>query len=83
MSGHVMPHFRHWFQENLGVSLDYQTPSQTINDIEIPPPVENDEIHGELIRANISFSNAPRMRLMRGHGHTVGTFAACFTFTQL
>nr|CDJ91270.1 FAD linked oxidase and FAD-linked oxidase domain containing protein [Haemonchus contortus] len=69
--GQKMPFFRPWFEENLGVGLDYCTPSQRIGDMEIPPPIENDEILDELVRANISFSNAPRMRLMRGHGHTV------------
>ncbi|KAL6725734.1 hypothetical protein Aduo_007767 [Ancylostoma duodenale] len=71
MSGQVMPHFRPWFEANLGVDLDYKTPSQKITDMEIPPPVENDEIYDGLLKANISFSNAPRMRLMRAHGHTV------------
>ncbi|KAK6035458.1 hypothetical protein COOONC_27036 [Cooperia oncophora] len=70
-SGHKMPHFRPWFEQYMGVDIGYATPSQRIDDIEIPPPVENDEIYDELVRANISFSNAPRMRLVRGHGHTV------------
>ncbi|KAK5973335.1 Alkylglycerone-phosphate synthase [Trichostrongylus colubriformis] len=70
-SGHKMVHFRPWFEEFVGVDLDYMTHSQRINDIEIPPPVENDEIYDELTRANISFSNSPRMRLMRGHGQTL------------
>ncbi|PIO53868.1 hypothetical protein TELCIR_24781, partial [Teladorsagia circumcincta] len=69
--GHKMPYFRPWFEEHLGVDLDYMTPSQRIGDMEIPPPIENDEIYDELVRADISFSNEPRMRLMRGHGHTV------------
>ncbi|WKY03083.1 hypothetical protein Q1695_016407 [Nippostrongylus brasiliensis] len=70
ISGQIMPHFRPWFEERLGVFLGYQTPSQTLNDVAIPAPVENDEIFEELLRANISFSNAPLKRLMRGHGHT-------------
>ncbi|VDM84885.1 unnamed protein product [Strongylus vulgaris] len=71
MSGQVMPQFRPWFEANLGVDIDYKTPSQKITDLQIPRPVENEEIYDELQKANISFTNAPRMRLMRAHGHTV------------
>ncbi|PIO53976.1 hypothetical protein TELCIR_24671, partial [Teladorsagia circumcincta] len=65
-----MPYFRPWFEEILGVDLDYMKPSQRIGDIEIPSPFADDQIYDELVRANISFSNAPLIRLMRGHGHT-------------
>ncbi|KJH41490.1 FAD linked oxidase protein [Dictyocaulus viviparus] len=71
MCGHVLPNLRPWFEENLGVDLQYTTPSKKLSDIEIPPPIENDEIYDELKKADISFSNAPRFRLMRAHGHTV------------
>ncbi|KAE9419776.1 hypothetical protein Angca_005885, partial [Angiostrongylus cantonensis] len=71
LSGHVMPNLRPWFESKLGLEIHYTTPSKKLTDVEIPPPVENDEIHDELKNANISFSNAPRIRLMRAHGHTV------------
>ncbi|KAK6016763.1 hypothetical protein OSTOST_17749, partial [Ostertagia ostertagi] len=70
-SGHKMPYFRPWFEETLGVDLDFMKPSQRIGDIGIPPPIENDQIYDELLCADISFSNAPLIRLMRGHGHTL------------
>ncbi|KAK6009507.1 hypothetical protein OSTOST_25557, partial [Ostertagia ostertagi] len=66
-----MPYFRPWFEDLLGVGLDFMKPSQRIGDVEIPPPIMNDQLCDELVRANISFSNAPWIRLMRGHGHTV------------
>lgn len=72
MSGQVLPHLRPWFETNLGVELDYKTPSQQIKDMDIPEPVEcYDDIHGYLRQHDISFSNGPRIRLMRAHGHTV------------
>ncbi|CAI4230594.1 unnamed protein product [Auanema sp. JU1783] len=72
MSGDVLPHLRPWFESNLGIDLDYKTPSQRIEDFEIPAPQECvDDIHEHLRESNISFSNAPRIRLMRAHGHTV------------
>ena len=71
ISGKVMPHLRPWFEANLGVDPGYETKSQTIEEFEIPPPVENNEIHEMLKERGISFSNAPRIRLMRAHGHTV------------
>ncbi|PAV80335.1 hypothetical protein WR25_13055 isoform B [Diploscapter pachys] len=71
ISGKVMPHLRPWFEANLGVDLGYETKSQIIDAFVIPPPVENDEIYDMLKERGISFSNAPRIRLMRAHGHTV------------
>uniref|UniRef100_A0A1I7XJI2 Alkylglycerone-phosphate synthase n=1 Tax=Heterorhabditis bacteriophora TaxID=37862 RepID=A0A1I7XJI2_HETBA len=70
MSGEVMPHLRPWFEAHLGVDLHYTTPSQKLSDLVIPPPIENEEIYEFLKENDISFSNAPKIRLMRAHGHT-------------
>lgn len=71
ISGKTMPHFRPWFENYLGIDLSHTTPSQKISDMVIEAPVENEDLIDFLKENNISFSNAPRVRLMRGHGHTV------------
>uniref|UniRef100_A0A8R1E880 Alkylglycerone-phosphate synthase n=1 Tax=Caenorhabditis japonica TaxID=281687 RepID=A0A8R1E880_CAEJA len=71
ISGKVMPHFRPWFESHLGIDLNYISPSQNLSDVVIDAPVENEEIVEYLKEKNISFSNEPRIRLMRAHGHTV------------
>ncbi|CAI5444597.1 unnamed protein product [Caenorhabditis angaria] len=71
ISGQEMPAFRGWFENYLGIDLNFTTPAQKLSDVKIDAPVENDDILEYLKEKNISFSNAPRIRLIRGHGHTV------------
>ncbi|CAI2349846.1 unnamed protein product [Caenorhabditis sp. 36 PRJEB53466] len=71
ISGKVMPHFRPWFENYLGIDLDFSTPTQKLSDVVIDAPIESEDIIEFLRENSISFSNAPKIRLMRGHGHTV------------
>ncbi|CAD6197581.1 unnamed protein product [Caenorhabditis auriculariae] len=71
ISGKTMPHFRPWFESYLGIDLNHTTPAQKLSEVPIDAPVENDDIIEYLTEKKIAFSNAPRMRLIRSHGHTV------------
>ncbi|PIC41188.1 hypothetical protein B9Z55_008695 [Caenorhabditis nigoni] len=71
ISGKVMPHFRPWFENYLGIDLNYVSPAQKLSDVVIDAPVENEDLIDFLKENNISFSNSARIRLMRAHGHTV------------
>lgn len=71
MSGETMPYFRPWFESNLGVDIEYRTPSQTRSEMTAPEPVDNQQFI-DFLRANdISYSNAAQHRIVRSHGHTV------------
>ncbi|MFH4975664.1 hypothetical protein AB6A40_002373 [Gnathostoma spinigerum] len=71
MAGKNMPYLRPWFEKNLGVDLDYKTPSLLRSEITIPQPVNNQEFIDFLKNNNISYSNAGQHRIVRSHGHTV------------
>uniref|UniRef100_A0A914DPH9 Alkylglycerone-phosphate synthase n=2 Tax=Acrobeloides nanus TaxID=290746 RepID=A0A914DPH9_9BILA len=71
MSGEILPLLRPWFEDNLGVDVNYKTPSQSPKEIKIPSPIDNQGFIDYLRLHNISFSNAPKYRLMRSHGHTI------------
>ena len=70
MSGKVMPAFRPWFEANLGVDLEYRTPSQLRSDFAVPAPVDNQSFIDFLRATEISYSNAAQHRIVRSHGHT-------------
>ena len=64
-----MPHFRPWFEANLGVDLRYKTPSNTENtQIRAPAPTLNREFLAFLRQNNLAFSNDAKYRINRAHG---------------
>ncbi|CAJ0578791.1 unnamed protein product, partial [Mesorhabditis spiculigera] len=71
MSGQTLPLLRPWFEQNLGIDLDYKTPSQPIDHLKIQPANNNQEFIDFLRVHDIAYSNAAQHRMMRAHGHTV------------
>ncbi|VDM49450.1 unnamed protein product [Toxocara canis] len=71
MSGTKMPQFRPWFEANIGVRIDYVTPSQARTDLIAPEPINNQEFIDYLRANDIAYSNAAQHRIARSHGHTV------------
>lgn len=55
----------------MGIDIQHKTPSIRFEDLKIPDPVYNDAFVEFLQTAQLSFSNAPKYRLNRSHGHTV------------
>ncbi|CAJ0942711.1 unnamed protein product, partial [Mesorhabditis belari] len=71
MSGQALPLLRPWFEQNLGIDLDYKTPSQPQQQFKVDPP-NNNQVFIDFLRVHdIAYSNAPQHRVMRAHGHTV------------
>lgn len=64
-----MPNFRPWFEDYVGVDVNYETPSQEIMSADlIPSSILNDEFIDWMKRERVSFSNDKQLRLNRGHG---------------
>lgn len=74
MSGKRMPYLRKWFEENMGVEVDYRTPSVRLEDVVIPEPIDNQLFISFLLENRISYSNKSIHRLIRSHGHTGMTY---------
>ncbi|KAE9554818.1 hypothetical protein FO519_001933 [Halicephalobus sp. NKZ332] len=71
LCGRDLPLLRPWFEENLGVDISVTKPSQKFTDMKIPEAFDNQQFIDTLRHHGIPFSNAPKYRLIRSHGHTV------------
>ncbi|KAI1725288.1 FAD binding domain-containing protein [Ditylenchus destructor] len=73
----IMPQLRPWIEQNVGIDLDYKTPSISLEDLERkwsssgPQTRINETFLEELRTNNISYSNALLNRLNRSHGQTL------------
>ncbi|KAH7731635.1 alkyldihydroxyacetonephosphate synthaseperoxisomal [Aphelenchoides avenae] len=79
ISEKVIPLIRPWFEQNLGVDISHKTPSKDLKDIVVPEATVNKDFLDYLTSNGISFSDAPKYRLVRGHGHTVHDMIALRT----
>lgn len=71
ISGKVIPNIRPWFETNMGIDIEHKTPAIRFEDLKIPDPIYNDAFVEFLQKNAISFSNGPKYRVNRSHGHTV------------
>ncbi|XP_008055223.1 alkyldihydroxyacetonephosphate synthase, peroxisomal [Carlito syrichta] len=70
LSGMVLPTFRDWIQNTLGVSLEHKTTSKaSLNPSDTPPSVVNEDFLHDLKETNISYSQEADDRVFRAHGH--------------
>lgn len=73
ISEKVIPLIRPWFEQNLGVDISHKTPSKDLKDIVVPEATVNQDFLNFLTSNRISFSDAPKYRLVRGHGTSTPT----------
>ncbi|XP_054976638.1 alkyldihydroxyacetonephosphate synthase, peroxisomal [Sorex araneus] len=70
LSGMVLPSFKEWIQNTLGVSLEHKTTSKaSINPSDTPPSIVNEDFLRDLKETNISYSQEADDRVFRAHGH--------------
>lgn len=70
MSGHRLPYLIKYMCDNLGVDVDFRTPSVRYEEVSLPPPIDNGDFIIFLKENRISFSNKADFRFVRSHGHT-------------
>nr|XP_019594889.1 PREDICTED: alkyldihydroxyacetonephosphate synthase, peroxisomal [Rhinolophus sinicus] len=70
LSGMILPTFKEWIQNTLGVSLEHKTTSKaSLNPNDTPPSIVNEDFLHELKKTNISYSQEADDRVFRAHGH--------------
>ncbi|XP_045875169.1 alkyldihydroxyacetonephosphate synthase, peroxisomal isoform X2 [Meles meles] len=70
LSGMILPTFKDWIQNTLGVSLEHKTTSKaSLNPSDTPPSIVNEDFLHELKETNISYSQEADDRVFRAHGH--------------
>ncbi|XP_058405300.1 alkyldihydroxyacetonephosphate synthase, peroxisomal isoform X2 [Diceros bicornis minor] len=70
LSGMILPTFRDWIQNTLGVSVEHKTTSKTsLNPSDTPPSIVNEDFLHDLKETNISYSQEADDRVFRAHGH--------------
>ncbi|KAM5267852.1 alkyldihydroxyacetonephosphate synthase, peroxisomal [Hipposideros larvatus] len=70
LSGMILPTFKEWIQNTLGVSLEHKTTSKaSLNPNDTPPSIVNEDFLHELKETNISYSQEADDRVFRAHGH--------------
>lgn len=73
ISGQILPGLRDYIFGDMGIDINYRTPSQQIGDIEstVDPPIINQGFVKCLDDKKIHYSMETRMRMNRAHGHTL------------
>ncbi|XP_020930787.1 alkyldihydroxyacetonephosphate synthase, peroxisomal isoform X1 [Sus scrofa] len=70
LSGMILPTFREWIENILGVSLEHKTTSKaSLNPSDTPPSIVNEDFLHDLKETNISYSREADDRVFRAHGH--------------
>ncbi|XP_027721718.1 alkyldihydroxyacetonephosphate synthase, peroxisomal [Vombatus ursinus] len=70
LSGMVLPTFRDWLQNVLGVHIDHRTTSKaSLNASDVPPSVVKEDFLDDLKETSISYSQEADDRVFRAHGH--------------
>uniref|UniRef100_H0X8I6 Alkylglycerone-phosphate synthase n=1 Tax=Otolemur garnettii TaxID=30611 RepID=H0X8I6_OTOGA len=70
LSGMILPTFREWIQNTLGVNVEHKTTSKaSLNPSDTPPSIVNEDFLHELKETNISYSQEADDRVFRAHGH--------------
>ncbi|XP_053453425.1 alkyldihydroxyacetonephosphate synthase, peroxisomal [Nycticebus coucang] len=70
LSGMILPTFREWIQNILGVNVEHKTTSKaSLNPSDAPPSIVNEDFLHELKETNISYSQEADDRVFRAHGH--------------
>ncbi|XP_051842098.1 alkyldihydroxyacetonephosphate synthase, peroxisomal isoform X2 [Antechinus flavipes] len=70
LSGLVLPTFREWLQNILGLNLDQRTTSKaSLNASDVPPSVVKEDFLDDLKETSISYSQEADDRVFRAHGH--------------
>uniref|UniRef100_A0A7N4PV74 Alkylglycerone-phosphate synthase n=1 Tax=Sarcophilus harrisii TaxID=9305 RepID=A0A7N4PV74_SARHA len=70
LSGMVLPTFREWLQNVLGLNLDQRTTSKaSLNASDVPPSVVKEDFLDDLKETSISYSQEADDRVFRAHGH--------------
>ncbi|XP_004403785.1 PREDICTED: alkyldihydroxyacetonephosphate synthase, peroxisomal [Odobenus rosmarus divergens] len=70
LSGMILPTFKDWIQNTLGVSLEHKTTSKaSLNPSDTPPSIVNEDFLHDLKETNISYSQEADDRVFRAHGH--------------
>ncbi|XP_037379506.1 alkyldihydroxyacetonephosphate synthase, peroxisomal [Talpa occidentalis] len=70
LSGMILPTFREWIQNTLGVNLEHKTTSKaSLNPSDTPPSIVNEDFLHDLKKTNISYSQEAVDRVFRAHGH--------------
>ncbi|ELW63774.1 Alkyldihydroxyacetonephosphate synthase, peroxisomal [Tupaia chinensis] len=68
LSGMVLPTFKDWIQNTLGVSLEHKTTSKaSLNPSDTPPSIVNEDFLHDLKETNISYSQETDDRVFRAH----------------
>nr|XP_012641333.1 alkyldihydroxyacetonephosphate synthase, peroxisomal isoform X3 [Microcebus murinus] len=72
LSGMILPTFKEWIQNALGVNLEHKTTSKaSLNPSDAPPSIVNEDFLHDLKETNISYSQEADDRVFRAHGHCV------------
>ncbi|KAM9669695.1 alkyldihydroxyacetonephosphate synthase, peroxisomal [Dama dama] len=70
LSGMVLPTFREWIQNTLGINVEHKTTSKaSLNPSDTPPSIVNEDFLHDLKETNISYSQEADDRVFRAHGH--------------
>ncbi|XP_064442808.1 alkyldihydroxyacetonephosphate synthase, peroxisomal isoform X2 [Mirounga angustirostris] len=70
LSGMVLPTFKDWIQNTLGVSVEHKTTSKpSLNPSDTPPSIVNEDFLHDLKETSISYSQEADDRVFRAHGH--------------
>ncbi|XP_032211931.1 alkyldihydroxyacetonephosphate synthase, peroxisomal isoform X1 [Mustela erminea] len=70
LSGMILPTFKDWIQNTLGVNLEHKTTSKaSLNPSDTPPSIVNEDFLRDLKETNISYSQEADDRVFRAHGH--------------
>ncbi|XP_027445040.1 alkyldihydroxyacetonephosphate synthase, peroxisomal isoform X2 [Zalophus californianus] len=68
LSGMILPTFKDWIQNTLGVSLEHKTTSKaSLNPSDTPPSIVNEDFLHDLKETNISYSQEADDRVFRAH----------------
>ncbi|XP_054578771.1 alkyldihydroxyacetonephosphate synthase, peroxisomal isoform X3 [Eptesicus fuscus] len=70
LSGMILPTFKEWIENTLGVNLEHKTTSKaSLSPSDTPPSIVNEDFLHELKETNISYSQEADDRVFRAHGH--------------
>ncbi|KAG8177710.1 hypothetical protein JTE90_008335 [Oedothorax gibbosus] len=68
----VLPNFKAWVENIIGIDLNAPSPSQPgIKNEDLPKPIINEKFVEEIKQLGIDYTLDPQDRLFRAHGHTM------------
>lgn len=72
LSGVILPHFRAWMEENMGIDINRTVPGKMNIDVEsVPKSTINEAFLDVMENLSIDYSDNPLDRVMRSHGQTL------------